>query len=114
MRRTLFYLSVLTLLLGALSAQADRIRATTVACADVKTLEKLEHLGGDFKDKNLFILRHGCVVLTPKDKIHVLAPDNSCCGLYYRIQVDATDDIMYVKKFSVQVEQAGTGNVFRF
>ena len=114
MRRTLFYLSVLTLLFGALSVQADRIRATTVACADVKTLEKLEHLGGDFKDKNLFILRHGCVVLTPKDKIHVLAPDNTCCGLYYRIQVDATDDIMYVKKFSVQVEQAGTGNVFRF
>ena len=114
MKRKIAVMLGLVLALAVSVAQADRIRSTTVACPDVKTLEKLEHLGGDFKDKNLFILRHGCVVLTPKDKIHVLAPDNSCCGLYYRIQVDATNDIMYVKKFSVQVEQAGTGNIFKF
>ncbi len=101
-------------LLGGLAAQADRIQSTTVACPDVKTLERLERMDGSFKDKNLYILQHGCAVLTPEDKIHVLAPDDTCCGLYYRIQVDKTGDIMYVKKFSVYVEQSGSGNILKF
>ena len=110
MKRTIAWLAVMAL---AAALQADRIKSTTVACPDVKTLEALETMEGSFKDKNLYILQHGCVVLTPKDKIHVLAPDDTCCGLYYRIQVDATNDIMYVKKFSVYVEQS-SGNIFRF
>jgi len=92
---------------------ADRLRSTTVACPDVKTLKALERLSGDFKAKNLFILQHGCKVLTPKDAIHVLEPDDTCCGVYYRIQVDASGDILYVKKFSVIVEQSDS-NVIRF
>ena len=97
----------------AVGAQADRVKNTTVACPTVKELETLENMDGSFQEKNLYILKHGCVVLTPKDKIHVLAPDDTCCGPYYRIQIDATNDIMYVKKFSVYVEQS-TGNVFKF
>ncbi len=104
----------LTAMVMAVALQADRIKSTTVACPDVKTLEALENMDGSFQDKNMYILKNGCVVLTPKDKIHVLAPDNTCCGLYYRIQIDATNDIMYVKKFSVYVEQAGKGNIFKF
>ena len=111
MKKTLTWLALVSLAVGL---QADRIKSTTVACPDVKTLETLENMDGSFKDKNLYILRHGCVVLTPRDKIHVLEPDENCCGIYYRIQIDATNDIMYVKKFSVYVEQPGTGNIFKF
>ncbi|WP_456381072.1 hypothetical protein [Hydrogenimonas sp.] len=111
MKRWMVFLMAMVM---AVAVQADRIKSTTVACPDVKTLEALEEMDGNFRDKNMYILKNRCVVLTPRDKIHVLAPDDTCCGLYYRIQIDATNDIMYVKKFSVHVEQAGTGNVFRF
>ena len=114
MKRAFFPLFALALLFGVLSAQADRIKSTTIACPDVKTLEALEQMEGDFKNKNLLLMQKGCIVLTPKDKIHILEPDSNCCGIYYRIKIDATNDIMYVKKFSVQVEQAGTGNIFKF
>ncbi len=110
MKRWMLFLAAMVM---AVALQADRIKSTTVACPDVKTLEALENMDGSFQDKNMYILKNGCVVLTPKDKIHVLAPDNTCCGLYYRIQIDATNDIMYVKKFSVLVEQPGTGNIFK-
>jgi hypothetical protein len=110
MKRWILFFAALWLTVGAL---ADRVKNTTVACPTVKELETLENMDGSFRDKNMYILKHGCVVLTPKDKIHVLAPDDTCCGLYYRIQIDATNDIMYVKKFSVYVEQS-TGNVFKF
>lgn len=104
----------LTAVLWVSQASADKIKSSTVACPDVESLEKLTQMKGDYNDKNMYILKHGCKVLTPKDKIHVLAPDDKCCGLYYRIQIDDTNDIMYVGKFSVQVEQAGTKNILKF
>ena len=114
MKRALFPIFALALYFGALSVQADRIRSTTIACPDVETLETLENMEGDFKDKNLFLMQKGCVVLTPKDKIHVLAPDKSCCGIYARVQIDKTGEIMYIRKLDIYIEQSGTGNIFKF
>ena len=48
MKRKILGVVGFVLFLAVSAAQADRIRSTTVACPDVKTLEKLEHLGGDF------------------------------------------------------------------
>ena len=97
-----------------LSAQADRIKSTTVACPSVETLQTLEKSRADFKDKNLFLMKKGCLVLTPGDKIHVLTPTAACCGRYERISIDATNDIMYVDKSAVYVEQPGDKNILRF
>ena len=111
MKRWMVFLTAMSL---AVAVQADRIKSTTIACPDIKTFEEIEQKEGDFKNKNLYLMQKGCVVLTPKDKIHILEPDSNCCGIYYRIQIDATNDIMYVRKYNVYVEQSGTGNIFRF
>ncbi|WP_457598084.1 hypothetical protein [Hydrogenimonas sp.] len=93
---------------------ADRIKSTTVACPSVETLQRLEESEAGFTEKNLYIMQNKCVVLTPKEKIHVLSPDASCCGVYLRISVERTNDIMYVNKADVAIEQSGTKNILRF
>jgi len=98
----------------AASALADRIKSTTVACPSVETLKRLEESDAGFTEKSLYIMEKGCVVLTPREKIHVLTPDASCCGLYLRISVERTNDIMYVNKADVAIEQSGTKNILRF
>ncbi|BDY13588.1 hypothetical protein HCR_19000 [Hydrogenimonas cancrithermarum] len=105
---------MIILAVGLSALHADRIKSTTVACPTVEILEGLEKSDADFKEKNFYIMQQGCVVLTPKDKIHVLSPDASCCGKYLRISIDRTNDIMYVNKYDVFVEQGGTKNILRF
>jgi len=94
--------------------QADKVRSTTIACYDTKTLVDVLSRVGKYKNDELKLMQRGCKVVGPKDKIHVLAPDSNCCGIFYRIQLDKTNDIMYIRKIDVKVEQAGTGNIFRF
>jgi hypothetical protein len=105
---------LLTTLLAVTTLFADKIVSTTVACPSVEALEKLQNSDMDFKEKNLFLMREGCRVLAPKEKIHVLTPTAACCGKYLRISIDKTSDIMYVDKGSVYVEQPGDKNILRF
>ncbi len=105
---------IIGLVASVVTLQADRIRSTTIACYDTKTLQDVLSRVDRYKNNDLKLMQRGCKVLGPKDKIHVLAPDSNCCGIFYRIQVDKTNDIMYVRKIDVKVEQAGTGNIFRF
>ncbi len=105
---------LIVLVAGLSCLNADRIKSTTVACPTVEALEKLEKSDADFRQKNLFLMQEGCRVLTPKDKIHVLTPTAACCGKYLRISIDKSNDIMYVDKDSVHIEQPGDKNILRF
>ncbi|WP_201352755.1 hypothetical protein [Hydrogenimonas urashimensis] len=106
--------AMMALVLFSLNLQADRIRSTTIACSDTKTLQKVLSEVGEYKKRNLQLMQMGCKVLSPDDKIHILEPDSNCCGIFYRIQVEKSNDIMYVRKLDVIVEQAGTGNILKF
>jgi hypothetical protein len=54
------------------------------------------------------------VVLTPQDKIHVLSPEQLTHGMFVRVQLDRTNEILYVKKKYVKIEQSGSGNILKF
>jgi len=109
-----FSLFVLALLTAAVSLPADRITTTAIACPTMEAFRKIHEYIDTSGNKELFIMQQGCVVLTPKDKIHVIDPQNKVHGMFLRVQIDRINEIMYVKKNYVKVEQAGTGNILRF
>ena len=104
------------LLLAALTTTlcADRIKTTAIACPDMAAFKRIKALKESTENKELFIMQQGCVVLSPKDKIHVIDPENPVHGMFLRIQIDRTNETMYIRKNYVKVEQSGRGNVFRF
>ncbi len=103
-----------TLFVAALQLQADRITSTAIACPDMEAFKKIKTYSADQGNKELYIMQQGCVVLTPKEKIHVLDTENMPHGMFVRIQLERTNEILYVKKKYVKIEQSGKGNVFRF
>ncbi len=100
--------------LAALQLQADKITSTAIACPDMEAFKKIKAYRDESGNKELYIMQQGCVVLTPKEKIHVLEPDRRTHGMFLRVQVDRTNEVMYVHKKYVKVEQSGSGNVFKF
>ncbi|WP_456451260.1 hypothetical protein [Hydrogenimonas sp.] len=109
-----FSLFASALLTAAVSLPADRITTTAIACPTMEAFKKIHNYQDTSENKELFIMQQGCVVLTPKDKIHVIDPEHKTHGMFLKIQVDRTNEIMYVRKNYVKVEQAGTGNILRF
>jgi hypothetical protein len=110
MKRTIL---LCTILLAAVSLQADRITSTAIACPTMEAFRALKKMPPD-ENRELYIMKQGCVVLTPKDKIHVIEPDHATHGRFLRIQLERTNETMYVNKNYVKVEQSGKGNIFRF
>jgi len=98
---------------AALSLQADRITSTAIACPTMEAFRALKSMPAN-ENRELYIMQQGCAVLTPKDKIHVIEPEHSTHGRFLRIQVDRTNETMYVNKNYVKIEQSGRGNIFSF
>ncbi|GEM_PF-1639657 len=104
----------LAALVAATQLPADRITSTTVACPTMEAFRKIREHADTGGNKELYIMQQGCVVLTPKDKIHVIDPDRKMHGMFLKVQIEHSGEILYVQKSHVKVEQAGTGNIFRF
>ena len=106
---------VITLCVAAvMSLQADRITSTAIACPDMEAFRKIKAFDNEQGNKELYIMQQGCSVLTPNDKIHVIDPEQTVHGRFYRIQLERTNEILYIKKNYVKVEQSGSGNIFKF
>ncbi|WP_457597302.1 hypothetical protein [Hydrogenimonas sp.] len=105
---------VLLALLATGSLWADKVKTTAVACPTMEAFEKIRAYHDDTASKELYIMQQGCTVLTPNDKIRVIDPEKRVHGTYVKVQVDRTNEILYVNARYIKIEQAGSGNILRF
>lgn len=104
---------LLMLLMTILPAAADKIIVQTMGCPSVSTFALVdENARSDIIKMQHFANTHGCVILSPSDKIQVLNPN--AANPFATIVVQRTQARYRVPRKNVQVEQPGQKNHFSF
>lgn len=107
---------VLILCLALFTAAGDKLAVQTLACKSGSVFEQLnEATKSDYIKLQDFANRHNCVILSPSDKIQVVAADgDDSDSRFVTIVVRESGERYVVLRRNVQIEQPGQKNQFSF
>ncbi|WP_281951666.1 hypothetical protein [Nitrosophilus kaiyonis] len=92
---------------------ADTIINTSVGCPDLKDIKAITSLAKKGEDVNLEIIKRGCRVFYPKEKVKARLDIKEKDG-FIQIEFLKTGDFYYIKKKDVKIEQPGRKNIINF
>jgi len=92
---------------------ADTIINTTIGCPDLKDVKFISSLAKKKEDINLEIIKRGCRVFYPKEKVEARLDIKEKDG-YIQIELLKTGEYYYIKKKDVKIEQPGRKNIIKF
>jgi len=108
------YILVVTLLIASL--YGDMIKNKTLACPTVLLLQKAKLV--DLQDPlqlEMYSIANGCVVLTRGEQIEAVGYDpRNSKEIYQKILYKQTNNELYILRDSIDVEQGGKKNIYRF
>lgn len=95
---------------------ADKVKTKNLACPSILTLQKVVEI--DMKDSlslDMYSIANGCIVLTRKDSIEALGYDpRNFKEIYQKILYKKGNSELYIRRSSIEIEQGGKKNNFRF
>ena len=106
MKKTLLFLAPF-LLFG------DTIINTTVGCADLKDIKEIDIMLKKNIDIDLEIVKRGCRVFYPKEKVEVRMDIGEKDG-FVQVFFPKTGEYFYIKKKDIKIEQPGRKNILKF
>lgn len=94
---------------------ADKLMVQTLACKAESAFEKLdEKTLSDTLALQQFADRHGCVILSPSDKIQAVAEEGGGESRFVTVIVKNSLEQYKVLRRTIQIEQPGQKNRFSF
>lgn len=107
---------LISMLLAAGFAAADKIAVQTIACKDEKSLTEMpkEVLKDELKLIQ-YATKHQCVILSENDRIQVAGTDSAASKkAFIPILLERTGEHYFVPRSAVIIEQPGQKNRFTF
>ena len=108
------YILVLLVLFSSLNA--DKMKVKSLACPTILQLQKAPLLNeADSLDLSMYTIANSCVVLSLKDKIKAIGYDpRNSKDIYQKIIYEKTDNVLYILRSSIVIEQGGKKGSMRF
>ena len=92
---------------------SDTIINSTVGCPDLKDIKIIADMAKKGKDVNLEIVKRGCRVFYPKEKVEARLDIGEKDG-FIQILFPKTGEYYYILKKDVKIEQPGRKNIIKF
>lgn len=91
----------------------DTIINTTVGCPDLKDAKYIEALLKKGVDVNIEIVKRGCRVFYPKEKVEARLDIGEKDG-FLQVLFPKNEEYFYIKKKDIKIEQPGRKNILKF
>ena len=107
---------ILLSLLFLISANADIMIQKTLGCPSVVLLKKAPvSIADDVLNLNMYAIANDCVIISRRDSVEAIGYDPlNSEAIYQEIVYLKTGVNLYIKKSTIQIEQAGKKGVYRF
>ena len=110
MRYILVFLLLVTL------GSADKIKRKTLGCPSVMLLQKAPvDTGDNYLELNMYAIANDCVIISKRDRVEAIGYDPlNSKDVFQKILLKKTDNILYILRSTIQVEQGGKKGAMRF